>query len=154
MTAKPSSLPNIYPPPVKAPPPKKAGPSFNDSFAQFLQGGPSKMKPLPEPKTPLKTLATNVSAKVIVQTVEPSLPSELKQVTSSNVQQSQAVAPQQRVTTEKIEPYVSGQHSTLYANQVRPQNGQQAYYTINSNITSQPAMKENGQGYEQKQQSY
>lgn len=72
--------------------------------------------------------------------------------TSKVLKQSQQAMPlpQQRVTTEKIYPYVAGQ-SQLYANQVRNENGQQRYYTISTssspNTSPQPRLNTQQQSY-------
>lgn len=194
MSAKPSLMPAIISPPVRAQPPKSSAAfgGYNDAFAQFLkvQTRVTPVKP-PEPTLPVavsivpQVNPTSVSANVVVQpinqqqtvtvrTAQVKLPPNLPEVqitivqkkqedwTEKVLQQTQKQQPKtfgatQRVTTERIQPYVSGQ-TPIYAIQenVRAETNQQVYYTIRnaSNSSPQQRMKVAGQGFEQKQQSY
>lgn len=115
---------------------------------------------------------TQVSAKVIVQPAPIKIPSiaqkpaepkvsvvQQKQEDWTNqvLMQSQQMLPHQRVMTERIQPYVSGQ-APVYAIQpnMRNDSASQIYYTIhnNPNQPQQQGMRINGQGYEHNQQFY
>lgn len=90
----------------------------------------------------------------IVQKKQEAWTSKVLEQTQSQLKKKQ-LATTEKVKTERIQPYVSGQNQ-LYTNQMRSENGQQIFYTIaTSTTTSSPQrlVKVNGKGYEQKQQS-
>lgn len=182
MSAKPSDLPSIRTQPLKPqPPPTNAtiGPSYNDAFAQFLQGHTrvpvsttTASLPTPVAAATPQINPTKVSAKVFVQAAPTKLPPQLQKSaepkvtvvqqkqeewTNQVLKQSQQKPLQQRVTTERIQPYVSGQ-TPVYAVQqnISNDNAPQVYYTIRNapNQSPQQRMKLYGQEYEHNQQFY
>lgn len=153
MSAKPCSIPSNLIPTIKPEvqsQPKIKGPSFNNAFTQFLQkqsSGPSpnedsKVKIKSPTTSPLKP--TSIPTKVIVQSIKPTppplqlnkppltkvTPVQLRQEAWTNniLEQTQ----QQRVKTERIQPYVSGQTS-IYTNQLQAENGKQLFCTVVTN---------------------
>ena len=165
-------------------PPKPNGPSFNNVFTQFLMmsqeskdNSAETSQEVPSPKvTPLKQIC--VPVKVIVQPIKQSTsqvkllvqqktPPMSTKVTSVQQQQEawtnrileqtqdQQKLSQQRVKTERIEPYVSGQ-STIYTNSLATENGKQLFCTIVSSTNSSPQrqVKVNRQTFEKKQQFF
>lgn len=178
MSAKPSSLPPLLEPPeVKSPKIiQPSGPSYNDAFARFLAGN-SKRKEREDLTSPQKQSPEVVaSTKVTIEITKHSSPhcnqediTKLQESPTSSVtvvqrkqeawtskvleqtEHLKKLVATQKVKTERIEPYVSGQNH-LYTNEVRSEDGQKLFYTIESS-QSQRSMKANGQGFKQKQQS-
>lgn len=150
--------------------------SQNSKSAQLeAKGDEVEAEPLPK-VSPMKEIS--VPAKVIVQTIKspslvkllqqskPSLPEvthvqQQQEAWTNKVleqsQQTKLTTSQQRVKTERIEPYVSGQGS-IYTNQLQAENGKQLFCTIVSSTNSSKAispqrqMKVNRQTLEKKQQ--
>lgn len=153
-----------YPPPMKPLTPlvnKSSGPSYNDAFAMFLTRGPKTAEPAPVVRQPnvtcTPTKVIGEPPKVIVQPVQqtpPPIPNAIqmhktppakvtvaqkKQETwTTNIlkqtQTQKKFAQNQNVTTERIQPYVSGQNQLLghlySAPVVRAGEGQQIMYKI------------------------
>lgn len=169
MSAKPSQVPNIIrlpPRPQKQPVNATQGSSYNDAFAMFLVGHSKSA----EPKQSENQSPAEVSLKVVVQSnnervdlMSQTPPATVLQqnqeswtdkvLKQAQSQQKKALTSTQRVTTERIQPYVSGQNP-VYAvcSNVRPENAQQVFYTIATNPSPQQQVKANGNGNEQKQQ--
>lgn len=161
-------------------PTKASGPSFNNAFTQFLMSQKSKADD-PDPSetqsTPvLPVPVTNLQQKVIVEKVKQSPPSfnqfiERNKSPMTNVtpvqkqqedwtnkileqtqQQVNLITSNQRVTTERIQPYVSGQ-TNIYRNQVKAENGKQVFCTIvsstnNSNVVQKQRQKMNQEAFQ------
>lgn len=180
MSAKPSSIPPSLELPKAETPKVTKTSGYNDAFAQFLAGN---TKPVVDPETPspLKPVSDKHEARIppkisiepgyhspspllgqesITQQTKKSSPAIVTTVqkkqeawTSKILEQTQSQ--QQKVKTERIQPYVSGQNS-IYANQVKSENDQQVFCTIASAPAAsqqQILAKAIGKSLKQKQQS-
>jgi hypothetical protein len=158
MSAKPSDVPNIVPQPVTAQPPKSLAnqkPSFNDAFSQFLNVQ-KKVPPVPisNASGPQQKIVVqskqpvNVTARITVQSTNQDRLKKAPEAVVSVVQQQK----QQRVTTEKIQPYGGLQGgNSMYAIQqnLSGGNNQQVFYTL-----SNPNVAANSPRQVSKQQTY
>ncbi|CRK86628.1 CLUMA_CG000464, isoform A [Clunio marinus] len=178
MTAKPSDLPTVSPQ-IKKTEEKKMNPnqpSYNDAFQAFLIGHKRVPDTSPtesqvrssQPSTPATSKVSNdsqnSSAKVIVQTINRSdsplikptdKPSVISKSSSKTIstgtqqQKSSLKTSQQRVKTERIQPYISNQSST-YMIQLQQENhkknsngtSNQVYYTIQKSPINSSTRKE------------
>lgn len=103
---------------------------------------------------PLALSTTNPKQMITIVNKSPTIvtPAQRKQEewTQMVLSQSQQAATSQKVTTERIQPYVPGQ-SQFYANPLQSNGGPNAFYTImNSASGAQPRVPVSGRGYDRK----
>lgn len=116
--------------------------------------GPSEPSSVPPPLTSAPNVHSKSGVSQEIKSSDRITPVQKKQEAWTNkvLDQTQSQQPQ-RVKTEKIQPYVSGQNQ-LYTSQVRAEN-QQLFYTIQTSPTvptspPQSRMKISGKGFDQK----